>query len=113
MAVPGEHKRPPGSSTATLFIISSNVDKVNPTTRKLIRSHVMQGKKRKRAFHCNHGRHRSSLTGSRTPQPPLDLQASFELSAPLLPPQVGSDLSFVNFAVEIEPSLAINIIKCE
>ncbi|KAJ9609428.1 hypothetical protein H2200_005755 [Cladophialophora chaetospira] len=92
-----EYRPAPASSNQTLFIVSSNVDKVNPTTRKIIRSHVMQGKKRKRAFRNeDRGKHRWSTTANRTLP---------------LPSRVGSDLSFVRFADEIDPSTAISIIK--
>ena len=38
-----------GLSCKMPFIVSSNIDKVDPVTRKLIRRHVMRGKKKKKA----------------------------------------------------------------
>jgi len=38
-----------GLSCKMPFIVSSNIDRVDPATRKLIRRHVMRGKKRKKA----------------------------------------------------------------
>jgi hypothetical protein len=38
----------PGLPCNLPFIVSSNIDKADPATRKLIRRHVMHGRKRKR-----------------------------------------------------------------
>jgi len=83
------------SSVSMLFIVSSDDKKADPATRKLIRSHAMQGIKKKRRRFVG----------------PVMLDEESEKGTPALPCRVGSDLSFLNFADEIEPSIAWNIVK--
>jgi hypothetical protein len=94
------------------FIISSNVEKADPATRKLIRSHVMRGKKQKRG-RPDKGQRTTSwgkMTG-RTPVTRVKLEEVIEMYMPIVPDRVGSDLSFVEFADEIEPLMLLNIIR--
>jgi hypothetical protein len=93
-----------------LFIVSNNVDKVDPATRKLIRSHAMAGKRDKRRPLKRHEKKRENTARRSQTRPvkPEDVAAY----PPLLPGRVGSDLSFVEFADEVEASLLMNIVKC-
>ena len=114
MAVTGERSRPSGSKDRVVFIVSSNNEKVNPATRKLIRSHVMQGKKQKRGQRSGHpGTSEKCNSDCCTLAKQVPLDEAIETHAALLPGRVGSDLSFIDFAAELEPSMAINMIKCK
>jgi hypothetical protein len=42
---------------------------------------------------------------------PVILEETLEIWAPTLPDRIGSDLTFVEFADEIEPSMLWNIVK--
>ena len=95
-----------------LFIVSSNAEKVNPATRKLIRSHAMRGKKQKKARPDDSKRKSySATTAGRTRTASIKVEEVITKFAPLLPGRVGSDLSFVEFADEIEQSTALNMVK--
>jgi hypothetical protein len=86
------------------FIVSSTTEKADPATRKLIRSHVMRGKKPKRS------RPGGPRTANRVAnRRPIKLEEFIETYAPLFPGRVGSDLSFVTFADEIEPWILSNM----
>lgn len=90
-----------------LFIVSSNVEKVDPVTRKLIRSHVMQGRKQTRI--------RPKDRSVRKPREiaAIELLDVIKKSVPLLPGRIGSDLSFfADFQDEVEPQVLVNMIKC-
>ena len=113
MAGPDESRGSSRSSARMLFIISSNVEKVDPATRKLIRSHVMRGKRQKRGRTDEDKRTTSWATmAGRTQAVPVKLEEVIKAYAPLVPGRVGSDLSFVEFADEIEPSVVLNMTKC-
>lgn len=91
-----------------LFVVSSNVEKVDPATRKLIRSHarrVKPSKPRRR------DEERKFNTASHVPVPPVKLEEVVDRHVLLLPGRIGSDLSFVKFTDEIEPTIALNIMK--
>jgi hypothetical protein len=95
------------SSGGMLFIVSSDIKKADVATRKLIRSHAMQGIKKKR---------RRFVGVQRTPNAlphiaAVELEKTIEACVPTLPRRVGSDLSFMDFAAEIEPSMVLNILK--
>ncbi|KAF8847826.1 hypothetical protein BDZ45DRAFT_307962 [Acephala macrosclerotiorum] len=100
-------------SSGMHFIISTDVKKANPETRKLIRSHVMLGKNRTKSSQAK----RRKVTTSRvrindhdqTASTPLDEVIDACRSA--IPRRVSSDLSFTNFAVELEPATWGDIIK--
>ena len=90
-----------------LFIVSSDVKKADPATRKLIKSHAMQGIKKKRRQFA-----KVLETPIALPRTlPVMLEETIETCAPALPGRIGSDLSFVEFADEIEPSILLNIVK--
>lgn len=105
-----------GPSANMLFIVSSNTEKVEPATRKLIRSHVMRGKKQKRARPEKDRRttswHNWVSVVCRAQAAPVKIEDAIKAYAPLIPGRVGSDLSFVEFADAIEPSVVLNMIKC-
>lgn len=110
MAGPDEFRGYSGSSARMHFIVSSNVEKADPATRKLIRSHVMRGKKKKRG-HPDKDQQAPSwgAVTSHTQGARLKLEEVIEGYTPLLPGRVGSDLSFVEFTDTIEPSMLLNI----
>ena len=95
------------SSAGMLFIVSQDAKKADPATRKLIRSHAMQGiKKKRRQFG------KVQETPSALPLPaPVMLEETTETCAPALPGRLDSDLSFLVSADEIEPSMLLNIVK--
>jgi hypothetical protein len=101
------------SAAKMLFIVSSNVEKVDQDTRKLIRSHVMQGKKQKR-FRAKSGFRTTSAESmkSRNQAVPIKLVDVITTSVPLLPGRIGSDLCFFEFRDEVEPRVLMNMIKC-
>lgn len=74
----------------------------------------MRGKKQKRGHPDEHKRttNRETMAGH-TQAAPIKLEEVIKTYLPLLPARVGSDLSFIEFADEIEPSMALNIIKCQ
>ncbi|KAJ8097215.1 hypothetical protein POJ06DRAFT_228601 [Lipomyces tetrasporus] len=112
MAGPDESRGSSGSPARMPFIISSNVEKADPATRKLIRSHVMRGKKQKRGRPDNGQRTTSWGTmAGRTQAARVKLEEVMEMYTPLVPGRVGSDLSFIEFADEIEPSMLLNALK--
>ncbi|KAH9905446.1 hypothetical protein F4778DRAFT_708673 [Xylariomycetidae sp. FL2044] len=95
------------------FIVSSNLEKADPETRKLIRAHVRRGKglkeeggrARKPANH-----QASTLVRGRAVK--FNLQEGLKAyCASRIPIRVGSDLSFIQTADEIEPCILMNIIK--
>ncbi|KAH7350551.1 hypothetical protein BKA65DRAFT_549560 [Rhexocercosporidium sp. MPI-PUGE-AT-0058] len=103
MEAPLESNVSPRSQPSMHFIVFSNVEKVDPVTRKLIRSHVMRGKKQKKV---------RPQTPARRPLPaPIKLEDVVETCAAIIPGRVGSDLSFIEFADEVEPSLLLKMTK--
>lgn len=91
-----------------LFIVSSDVEKADPATRKLIRSHAMQGIKKQRR--------RRLLNVQATVNDPSSsakavLEAEIGAYASGIPRCIGSDLSFVECVHGVEPSMLLNIVK--
>jgi hypothetical protein len=112
MEAPDEARGSSGSSARMPFIITSNMEKADPATRKLIRSHVMRGKKQKRGRRDKG----QQTTGGRTMSGRVQAERVkpeevIEMYTPILPGRVGSDLSVVEFAAEIEPSILQNMIR--
>lgn len=64
----------------------------------------MQGIKKKR-------RRFVEVQGTPSALPQVMLEETIEPCAPVLPSRIGSDLSFVDFADEIEPSMLLKIVK--
>ncbi|KAH6713427.1 hypothetical protein BKA61DRAFT_484186 [Leptodontidium sp. MPI-SDFR-AT-0119] len=88
------------------FIVSSNIEKVDPVTRKLIRSHVMRGKKqREKKIPAQ------TLAGRRPLPAAVELRDLVETCAAAIPGRVGSDLSFIEFSDQVEPSLLLKMTK--
>jgi hypothetical protein len=112
MAGPDEARRSSGSSAKMPFIVSSNIEKVDSATRKLIRSHVMRGKKQKRGRPDKDQQVTSWGTmAGRIKAARVKLEEVIEIYTPLVPGRVGSDLSFIEFADEIERSILLNMTK--
>jgi len=95
-----------------LFIVSSNVEKVDQSTRKLIRSHVMQGKKQKR-IRVKKGPRTSGLPRNQLLGEPVRLVDVITMGVPLLPGRIGLDLPYAEFRDEVEPQTLLNMMKCE
>lgn len=113
MAGPDGSRGSSCSSDGMPFIISSNVEKVDPATRQLIRSHVMQGKKKKRSGPNKAQRMaRWAIMDDRSDATPFELEEAIKAYAQIVPDRVGSDTSFIEFADEIEPSMRLNMMKC-
>ncbi|WAO82854.1 Hypothetical protein NCS54_00002400 [Fusarium falciforme] len=102
----------PAPSTRMPFIVSSSVDKVDPATRKLIRSHVMRGKKKRKRYpeKVSHGSKVGELT-SCTQVERINLDEVIQMYTPQIPTRIGGDLSFIDFAEGIELSMLLNITK--
>lgn len=99
------------STSTMLFIVSSNTEKVDPPTRKQIRSHVMRGKKQKRIRRDNEPRLNSrQSTARRFQHDPIKTGEVLEMYTPLVPSRVGSDISFLELADEVEPKLVFNLL---
>ncbi|KAI1610931.1 hypothetical protein EDD36DRAFT_420957 [Exophiala viscosa] len=100
---------PPGSSTRMMFIVSSNVEKVDPVVRKQIRSHVMRGKRQKK-YQPEDDKRATSLakTGNRVPKTPANLEQVMRTYAPLVPRTILFDLSFA--ADEIDALMALRMV---
>ncbi|KAG9232231.1 hypothetical protein BJ875DRAFT_486285 [Amylocarpus encephaloides] len=95
------------------FIVSSNIEKVDPVTRKLIRSHVMRGKKQN-GVRQEKKKQRTTLATSadwRAPPKEEEIIEVIKLFAPMVPGRVGSDLSLVEFAADINPAILLNMAK--
>jgi hypothetical protein len=107
MAESNEGRDYSNSSISMLFIVSSDIKKADPATRKLIRSHAMQGikKKRRRVVRVQ------SVPDALPSTTSVTLEKAAEICAPALPGRVGSDLSFVEFAAEMEQSILLNIVN--
>lgn len=97
------------------FIVSTTVAKPDPKTREFIRSHVMKGKNKGKAYHI---RRKGTRTSTRAgvpvdAEPPGQIPTIWDYR-PLgfIPKRVGSELSFVPFADEIDSSLEVPVVKC-
>ncbi|KAE8379169.1 hypothetical protein BDV26DRAFT_172582 [Aspergillus bertholletiae] len=97
------------------IIISTGSTKLDPDTRKLIRSHVMLGKNRGKARRSKSDdradvEHDETCSGkTRT----LRKQSDPLIWTPpcIVPQRVGSEASLIQFADTVEPALATNIIR--
>lgn len=112
MTGPDEFREYSGSSASMPFIISSNIEKADPATRKLIRSHVMRGRKEK-AGRLDKVQQKMSQQrmANRTKVTRVKLEEVIKVYTPRVPDRVGSDLSFIKFADEVEQSVLLNITK--
>ncbi|KIX02149.1 uncharacterized protein Z518_08088 [Rhinocladiella mackenziei CBS 650.93] len=85
------------------FIVTTDVKKADPETRKLIRSQVMMGQNRGKSRRAKQRRATSwavMVDSKRGPPEPLDTFVDAYHSA--IPGRVGSDLSFAEFAAEMD-----------
>lgn len=101
-------------SSRNPFIISSNTEKVDAATRRLIRSHVMQGKQKKKR-RPGRGQVPSSCSvrtagSSRVARVNFDEVLGIYMPSKV-PGRVGSDFSLIEFAAEIELSMLLSIVK--
>ncbi|KAK0741795.1 hypothetical protein B0T21DRAFT_345677 [Apiosordaria backusii] len=91
--MPPRKQHTPNSNTP-LFIVNSSA-KIDPASRKQIRSHVMRGKNRKRVDLSTKPSFRSWIN---------DCQVSDYLPLPQsIPPRVGNDLSHIAFIIPLKP----------
>ncbi|KAJ4020312.1 hypothetical protein NW761_012548 [Fusarium oxysporum] len=106
-------RKPSDPAAGFPFIVSSNPENVDAVTRKLIRSHVMRGKKKK--VRPDKGpptigrRARTMAVYTQTAR--IKLEEVDSLYTSLIPSRVGSDLSFAEFAADIELPMLLNIAK--
>ncbi|KAH8901408.1 hypothetical protein GQ53DRAFT_6281 [Thozetella sp. PMI_491] len=110
MVGPGGCSGPTGSSIMMPFIISSNNGKNDRATRKLVRSHVMRGKRnrgpgkaRQRTGQAN------TVIAARAER--LKLEEVVHTFMPFLPSRIGTELYFDYFSNEIEPQMLLNMAK--
>ncbi|KAH6898233.1 hypothetical protein B0T10DRAFT_102124 [Thelonectria olida] len=100
------------SSGTPLFIVSSNAEKADPITRKLIRSHVMRGKKKQKGrLDKDRRTARSKARAGIDPAARVNLEEVVEMYTSRMPGRVGSDLSFIEFADEMEQSILLSMVK--
>jgi len=72
----------------------------------------MRGKKQKKSLPDKGQRMTSrGTTSGRIQAPRFKMEEVIEMYTPLVPGRVGSDFSFVEFAVEVEPLILLNMIK--
>ena len=90
------------------FIVSSNIDKLDPTTRKFISRHVMRGKKKRKA-------HVTGAVGIASADPmqngriPPRLQEVLDMYKEIQPGCFGTQQRFVDFPGESEASVLWDI----
>ena len=91
------------------FITTSNADKADLVTRKLIRSHVMRGKKSIK-LRCAHPQNPSCLTATGPVEAPRWRgEEVLALYSSCLPERIGSDLSLI--AANAEQSMLRNMMR--
>ena len=88
------------------FIVSSNLEAVDPATRKLIRSHVMRGKKRKKAK--ERARHDQNPDNA-VSRSRVEAQDVIDMYKTIQPGRVGARLYFVDFPPEINSSMLLKM----
>ncbi|OTB07723.1 hypothetical protein M426DRAFT_266956 [Hypoxylon sp. CI-4A] len=111
MVKSNDSRRPSSSLARMPFIVSSNMEKVDPTTRKLIRSHARRGKKTKgsRATKDQHFSGKAITGYIKTDRVKLD--EVIEVYVPLTPGRIGPDLYFIEFTDVMEPSIYFNLLE--
>ncbi|KAI1378981.1 hypothetical protein F4677DRAFT_410239 [Hypoxylon crocopeplum] len=112
MAGSDESIKPSALSARMPFIVLSNVEKTDPATRRLIRSHARRGITRKRGPPAKDQPTVSpgAVTGH-TQKERVELEEVVEIYTPLIPGRIGSDICFVEFGDEIEPLALLNMTK--
>ncbi|KAI0124993.1 hypothetical protein BJ170DRAFT_635930 [Xylariales sp. AK1849] len=95
----------PGFTCRMPFIVSPNADKFDQGTRKLIRSHVMRGKKVKRTNNKLGVAGLASADSTHNHRTQTKIQDVISMYTLLQPGRFGTRLYFVDFPSEIEPSV--------
>ncbi|KAI0138188.1 hypothetical protein F4776DRAFT_621013 [Hypoxylon sp. NC0597] len=112
MERPNESKSASSASAWMPFIVSSNIEKADPATRKLIRSHARRGKTHKRGRHTeNHQAANMGTIARHTQIVRVELEDVVEFYTPLVPGRIGSDICFIEFPDEIDSSIVLNMAK--
>jgi hypothetical protein len=96
-----------GLSADLHFIVSTNTQKADPETRKLIRSHVMQGKNRMKSRR----RPRDSVSENKAETESLMVYNPVWTSN--IPRLLCSELSAIPFADTVELGLIADALSCE
>lgn len=91
------------------FIVSTDTRKADPKTRKLIRSHVMQGKNRVKV------RRKPQDFVEKDDLPEVLASAADDRSVVLstIPRPICSDLSTIPFADDVEAAQVADVLACE
>lgn len=105
----GESIGPASSLSCKMpFIVSSNIDKADPATRKLIRRHVMRVKKMKKAGRPG-AAGLASTDSNQNHRTQIRIQELLDMYTLLQPGCTGTRRSFVDFPEKIEPSILWNM----
>ena len=97
------------------FIPADAQGKTEPSKRRLIRRHVMLGRNRGKTRHAKPGT-TSSWHSEHSGQGPdgasgLLIKMGHSTNS-VIPPRVGSELSFTQFAAAVEPPLIHDVLRC-
>lgn len=97
------------------FILTTGVTGPDSKTQAFIRSHVMKGKNKGKSYRSKRKDTGNSMHAGMTVEvePPKQGSTIWDYR-PLgfIPKRVGSELSFIPFADEVESSLAAPVVKC-
>lgn len=100
------------------FIISTNNGRTNAATRKIIRSHVMRGKNKRKFPSTMPQQHQHKVFGGvdnghfESVTEPEDLPKLVAYTG--LPRRIGNETSFIRFADDtVEPDLLLDCLKCK
>ncbi|EXJ89127.1 hypothetical protein A1O3_02191 [Capronia epimyces CBS 606.96] len=100
------------------FIVTTDAQKADPETQKFIRRQVMIGKNRgnshrakKRKATTTSGEVTRRVDHKRGPPGPSEARIGVEAYNSTLPRRVGSDLSFINLAIEMDSAAFGNMIR--
>lgn len=102
-------------TTELPFIVLTTVTKPDPTAQSFIRSYVMKGRNKGKAYHLRRkGTRASARTGVAVDAESPGQGPTIWDYRPMgfIPKRVGSELAFVPFADEIDSSMAAPVIKC-
>ncbi|KAL5089488.1 hypothetical protein Trisim1_005184 [Trichoderma cf. simile WF8] len=93
------------------FIISDGIGSTEANKRKLIRRHVMLGKNRGKTRKVKRGDHQPAQGDLGYNGDDVSTGLSINMRYYHIPPKVGSELSFTQFADSVEPGLIKDILK--
>lgn len=94
------------------FIISDGIGSTEVNKRKLIRRHVMLGKNRGKTRKVKREDHQPAQSDFGYNGDNVSTGLSINMRYSHIPPKVGSELSFTQFADSVEPALIKDILKC-